>query len=174
VIGFRFTPKALAVLAVLIFGSSVLGLTGRFFIITFDPTGGYWIFVMVWSASAFADALFVAGSAAAFLAQFALLARGQRVFAGVAGAALHWIVYAVSFMALPGNLRFDTKAAEAPADVVLFVLMWGFPGLLFAAIAPWIVATSSRLASDVLPARPASTGPVAPAPDHGVAGLERR
>jgi hypothetical protein len=115
--------------ALFVLVSSVLGLAGR--VLPAAPG----IMAAVWSSSLVADLVFTAGSLAVAALGF-VWARRDWKLGLVAGLLGHWIVYTASFLLLPGNLSEDLRRGDALADRLVFVVEWGFLGLLFATVAP--------------------------------------
>lgn len=116
-------------LAGFVLGSSFLGLraSGRFF-------------VEVWSASIWADFVFVGGSVVAAVVAYKV-ARRQWIASFPVSLILNWAVYTLSFLSF-GIDPSDDVSSFGPA--FLFVGYFGFLGLVFATVAPGIVATLQR------------------------------
>ena len=127
-------------LALLVFFSSLLGLSARFLFT--DPAEAFGFMREIWAASLWADIVFTMGTALGGVVAF-LLARRNVVAAIVVGAAAHWIIYVLSFLLL-GESETAQAKSEGFGEVVGFVLSWGFPGLILAALAPPLAARSWR------------------------------
>lgn len=134
-------------LASLVILSSFLGLAGRWFFS--EPLESLKFMGSIWSASLLADIVFTAGTASAGWLAYRL-ARDHVLLAILAGAAAHWVVYLVSFLLLP-----DGSTDAGTTDVLSaarFVAMWGFPGLIFAGLAPPVAARWKAEGEEIAPA----------------------
>lgn len=131
-------------LAAYVFLSSFLGLDGRVFLGFGNLNGAWGFFVAIWQASAIADGIFLVGTAVAGVVAYRLAARwGLLAGAGVA-LLLNWLVYTISFMALPGA---GYGRADGFLDSASFVGSWGVVGLVFATLAPPVFAKVRMAAS---------------------------
>lgn len=149
----------LAALPVYVFLSSWLGLTSWPFphpeVAEGDVValGDAWeFFADVWQDGILADLIFALGTAAVGGGAFWLLRLlqdrpvaaqlGAGAAAGIASLLLNWVVYGLSFNALSDDLRGGGQGQGLAGDgeVMRFVWDWGWPGLLFTALAPFALA----------------------------------
>lgn len=124
--------------ALFVFLSSLLGLSGR--VLPFNPPGAFAFMGEIWSTSAFADVVFAGGT---ILAGFAgvQLARRSVIASVVLGILAHWLVYAVSFLILNEAGPREEARGQGFGWALYLVASWGFPGLIFAALAPPLAAS---------------------------------
>jgi hypothetical protein len=127
-------PILFLLLAGFVLASSMLGLNAKSFV----QDGGslververaYDFFVHVWSESLLADVVFVVTSAGAAVLGVTAGRRWHALVAPLVGFPLAWAGYAVSFL-------FLDEGRGAGTEAIQFVLEWGWPGLVFAALAP--------------------------------------
>lgn len=116
-----------------IFGASVLGLVQPMMF------GGVELFAFFWETDGWADVTFVCGMLVSGLAGWQLSRQLHPAFGGLIAGVLTWLTYAFSLTLVLQSVQ------EAPANFpkdAAFILAatWGWPGILFGAVAPTVVA----------------------------------
>lgn len=150
----RLEPRHARLLLAYVCASSWFGLTGRFLFFA-SPVDALLLVAAVWSASIFADLIFVAGSVATGIAAY-WLGRDRLVGASLlVGFAGTWITYAISWLFVMAAGGPDDFALEQVTIPKLFAMVgtYGVAGLLVGAAAPVIVGL-----------RDGTEGPAAPEP----------
>jgi len=102
------------------------------------------IFLSVWGSNVLGDVVFVAGMVGTGLGAWRLARAGRTAWSLAVGLAGAWITYALSW-AITGSAMGDDSFDGDPFS---FTLRWGWQGLLFSAVAPWLFARR-----DIRPAR---------------------
>jgi hypothetical protein len=133
-----------------VLGSSVLGLA---FVVASAGLDG---FFGVWGANFLADLVFIGGTVGAGWASV-WVARRRVALALLFAFILNWAVYGLSARLLGGESSGDFDFGVAQ-NVFPFVLRFGFPGLVFATVAP-AIWTHWRF-NDAEPRAPAPFSPV--------------
>lgn len=104
------------------------------------------ILASVWAASLPGDLVFVAGMAATYL----LARRAPGWTAVPAGLVLTWITYSVAWSITGTAMDFDDAAGDHAS---VWVLRWGWAGLLYCGFWPWVQRTLEEKAvkADAIP-----------------------
>jgi len=150
-----------AALAAFVLLSSFLGLGGRWML--FAPGAALGFMGSIWSASVWADVVFVATSCAAAVLAFRA-SRDSILMGALLAALLDWIAYVLSFLSLPTDAT-SSLGAKSVMEAIEFVGVWGVLGLAFCALAVPVAARVSRPPPAVPPPtapQPTAQGPPEP------------